>query len=268
MNINTSAIYPVQISQEQILASHFTLSDVPNEIEVFEIEGVEGWKSLNPHPVLSIGKWKTCDPEIAKAGIDRILENFKAEGRGFDWMTGPDDAALVPLLAERGFLAPALSVAAMVKKISLNERPEDSDGISTQIIKAQRNDPVSDIMAKGFDIPLDVARIYHNAYVQPSERQRTDVYVATKTGDEQPSGIGYLSYIGDGPMVLLRVAATLSESRGCGMYRSLIKRRLADAAEAGRQIAVVHAYSEASQSALTNLGFAKAGELQLHRWRP
>jgi len=64
------------------------------------------------------------------------------------------------------------------------------------------------------------------------------------------------------------VAATLPKARGRGIYRALIKRRLADAAKSGRKLAVVHAYSSGSRGALAELGFETAGELLLHRWRP
>lgn len=268
MNLRYALSGPRLLTDADILASHFTLTRVPGEIEPFSIAGVQGWHSPNPHPVLSVAKWNTTDPDIAAAGLDQVLAMFRNAGRGFDWMTGPQDEALLPLLAAQGFVAPALSIAAMVRPINLDDRPGDDAGIVTRMMKGTRNDALSTIMAQGFDIPQDVARIYHNAYVAPSDLQHTDVYVAARTGEDHASGVAYLSYIGDGPMVLLRVAATLPAARGSGMYRSLIRHRLADAAEAGRQVAVVHAYSLASQNILADMGFVRQCDLCLHRWRP
>lgn len=268
MNLSVRETAKYTIPTQDILASHFTLTHVPDEIEPFAIPGVEGWRSPNPHPLLSIGRWTTADLDAAEVAMDTVLASFRDAGRGFDWMTGPQDTALLPLLEQRGFLTPALSIAAMVRDVSLEDHEDDPAGISTQMVESQIDDDVSEIMAKGFDVPSDVARIYHNAYATSSKLQRTEVYTATLQGQNDPIGVGYQSYIGDGELVLLRVAATLPEHRGRGIYRALIKRRLADAARAGRKAAVVHAYSPTSQSALADLGFVTAGELMLHRWRP
>jgi len=268
MNMPFNRTPAIGVSAQDILASHFSLSEIPREITPFDQPGVEGWTSANPHPVLSIGKWTTTDPQHAAEALDAVMQPLRAAGRGFDWMTGPQDHGLLPLLEERGFLQPALSISAMVKQIAADETPDDPAGLTTQMIAGRRDDDVAQIMSEGFDIPEDVGRMYHNAYVTPSALQRTDVYTATVTGSDHPMAIAYQSYIGDGPLVLLRVAATLPEARGRGAYRALIRRRLADAALQGRTYAVVHAYSQGSQTALSDMGFATAGTLELHRWRP
>lgn len=268
MTLDLLAKPMVDVSAQEILESHFSLAHVPNEIKLFEIDGVQGWTSPNSHPVLSIGTWSTTDADIAAGALDKVLSMFRDAGRGFDWMTGPDHAHLLPLLEERGFISPPLTIAAMARHLSAEDRADDPAGITTQKIDGVHDDKASLIMALGFDIPDDVGRLYHNAYVQRSDLQKTDVYTASVAGQAGPIGIGYQSYIGDGPLVLLRVAATLPGHRGLGVYRALIKRRLADAAAAGRTVAVVHAYSKGSQTALTELGFKTEGALTLHRWRP
>lgn len=271
MSAATLVAEPINVSANEVLASHFTLVARPGEIDPFDVPDADGWTSPNPHPVLSLARWTTSDPNRAANALDTILDRFRVGGRGFDWMTGPSEAALLPLIGERGFLDTPLPIAAMAIRLPAPDVVSPSDGSSDVAVERSSDDRkgrISSVMASGFEIPRSVARIYHDAYAIASPLQRTDIYTATRAGHDDPVGVGYLSYIGEGPMVLLRVSATLEGHRGQGVYRTLVRRRLADAAKAGRKIAVVHAYSHASRRALEALGFAAVGELLLHRWRP
>lgn len=80
-------------SAEEVLASHFTLVAEPDAIEPITLDGADGWTSPNPHPALSLMRWTTADPEVAATALDQVVDRFRAEGRGFDWMTGPRCAA-------------------------------------------------------------------------------------------------------------------------------------------------------------------------------
>lgn len=259
-----------EISAEEVLASHFTLVAEPDAIEPITLNGAEGWTSPNPHPALSLMRWTTTDAEVAAEALDQVVDRFRAEGRGFDWMTGPScaEAGLISLLEERGFIPPPLQVAAMVKHIEPHQAPQDPDGVEIRMVDDLTDARIWGVMAKGFDIPDDVAGIFHNAYAIASDRQRTDIYAATVDGGDAPVAVGYLSYIGAGPSVLLRVSCTLEGNRGRGIYTGVVNRRLHDAAQQGRTQAFVHAYSDESRRCLEHLGFHSAGTLQLHRWRP
>ena len=259
------------VSADEILVSHFTLVAQPGAIEPIVIEGAEGWTSPNVHPVLSLMRWTTEDEATAATALDNVLDRFRIEGRGFDWMTGPRcaQAGLLPLLESRGFIRPPLQVAAMVRHLEPSETPPvPPDGIHIWKVDDPADGRIWSVMAKGFDIPEDVAAIFHNAYANPSKLQRTDIYAAAVDGSDTLVGVGYLSYIGKGPSVLLRVSCTLEGSRGRGIYSAVVKQRLHDAARQGRTQAFVHAYSEDSRRCLEHLGFSCAGLLQLHRWRP
>jgi RimJ/RimL family protein N-acetyltransferase len=256
------------VSADEVLASHFTLVDRPGEIETVTLDGVQGWTSPNPHPVLSLMRWVTADQDRATEALEAVIARFSAEGRGFDWMTGPNEADLVPLLYERGFVKPALDVAAMVRPLGGDVAPPVLDGLHIWKVEDPQDARIYSVMAKGFDVSPEVGAIYHRAYVTPSDVQRSDVYAVSEMGRRDPVAVGYLSYIGDGPSALLRVSSTLSSHRGRGIYHALVKHRLRVAQAAGRHQAFVHAYSPASRKALENLGFESAGQLQLHRWRP
>jgi hypothetical protein len=253
---------------EEILASHFTLVAMPGAIDMIALDGADGWTSPNPHPALSLMRWTTDDPETAAAALDQLQQQFQEKGHGFDWMTGPHSAHLVPLLYARGFIDPPLHVAAMVRDIPADFDVPVPDGIEIRKVADRGDMRVSDVMSRGFDVADAVGAIFHNAYLTPSPRQTSDVYAAYLDGNDTPVGVGYLSYIGDGPSVLLRVSSTLEDYRARGIYRALVQRRLVAAARKGRTQAFVHAYSTESQRALLDLGFLCAGILQLHRWRP
>lgn len=271
----TAVISPTKaaptVTADDILAAHFTLADVPGDIHTIQRDGAEGWSSANTHPVLSLLRWTTTDLSQAALDLDAVLDTFRAEGRGFDWMTGPLCAAagLPALLEERGFIPPALEIAAMVRPLQRGERIDGAEVSGYRIELAASDDPrVWQVMAQGFDVPEDVGGIYHRAYVTASDLQRTEVHAAMDVSGGDIAAVGYLSWIGDGATALLRVSATAPEHRGRGLYRALVLRRLAIAAERGARAVVVHAYSERSRRALAELGFVDAGQLMLHRWRP
>lgn len=253
-----------------MLAAHFTLVNVPGTIETIVLDGASGWTSPDPHPVLSLMRWTTTDPAQAAADLDTVLERFRPERRGFDWMTGPRcaDAGLTALMTERGFVPPALQVAAMVKQLT-PECPVVEEAVAGYRICSAQNDDrrVWQLMASGFDVPEEVGEAYHRAYLTASQQQRTEVYTAESTSDNGIAAVGYLSWIGDGATVLLRVSATAQQDCGKGLYRALVLARLAEAARQGARYAFVHAYSELSQRALSQLGFSDIGRIQLHRWR-
>ncbi|RLJ36197.1 hypothetical protein BCF46_3887 [Litoreibacter meonggei] len=259
-----------EISAEEILASHFSLISQPGTIDCVNIAGADGWTSPHPHPVLSLMRWTTDDEAIATAALDEVLERCGEMGHGFDWMTGPSCAksGLLSLLESRGFVGPPLEVTAMVRAIAPGEPLDQEAGIRIRKVSDHTDDRVWRLMAKGFDVPDEVGTIFHNAYMTSSPLQNSDVYVAMVDDDDTPVGVGYLSYIGTGPTVLLRVSCTEEGHRGRGIYRALVKRRLHDAAQQGRTHAFVHAYSEASMRGLSGLGFTDVGTLLLHRWRP
>ena len=259
-----------EVTAEEVLASHFSLVAQPGSVDPVGVEGADGWTSENPHPVLSLMRWTTRDPETAAAALDQIIGRFREMGRGFDWMTGPGcaSAGLVDLLQDRGFISPPLQIAAMARKIEPHELPAEPEGVRIWKVDDPSDSRIWGVMAKGFDLPDDVAAIFHHAYMSPSHLQRTDVYAAATGGSDTPVGVGYLSYIGDGPSVLLRVSCTLEGNRGHGIYSAVVNRRLHDAARQGRTQAFVHAYSEESRRCLEHLGFSSTGALQLHRWRP
>lgn len=254
---------------DDILASHFTLTPVSGAIELVEVRGAEGWTSPNPHPALSLMRWTARDPQLAEEALAATVKRFEEPGRGFDWMTGPREreAGLNQLFEDHGFLTPPLKIAAMARTIEPAETFPSDDEVSVRKAREDEHEACFTVMAKGFDVPDEVGRVFHRAYLSPSPLQRTDVYVAPGDGGEV-QGVGYLSYIGGGGSVLLRVSSVAEEHRGRGLYKALVNRRLEDASKAGRTQAFVHAYSARSQRALEELGFETAGELELYRWRP
>lgn len=256
------------LSADEVLESHFTLVSLPGLIEAVTVEGAEGWTSPNTHPALSLMRWNTTDADIAATALDTVLTRFREKGHGFDWMTGPRCNHLVPLLEQAGFIQPSLDVAAMACNISTAIDAPMPDDIQISRVDDPEDLRVAQIMARGFDVSDAVGAIFHKAYLTPSDLQTSQVFAAYATGESDPVGVGYLSYMADGQSVLLRVSSVLESHRERGIYRALVLHRLIEAARQGRTQAFVHAYSQGSRHALQNLGFESTGTLQLHRWRP
>ncbi|WP_299968460.1 GNAT family N-acetyltransferase [uncultured Roseobacter sp.] len=253
---------------DDVLDGHFTLVSLPGMIDAISLEGARGWTSPNPHPVLSLMQWTTTNTDLAAAALDSALERFREKGHGFDWMTGPKCAHLIPLLQGKGFIEPSLDVAAMVCAIPRDVEAPVPAGIRISRIDDPEDLRVARVMARGFDVPAEVGIIFHHAYLTPSPVQTSEVFAAFADDDDDPVGVGYLSYMADERSVLLRVSSVLESHRGRGIYRALVTHRLAAAAAQGRTQMFVHAYSDGSRAALEDLGFERIGTLQLHRWRP
>ncbi|MEM7075297.1 MAG: hypothetical protein AAF484_09435 [Pseudomonadota bacterium] len=252
------------------MASHFTLVSMPGELDCLSIPGLDGWISSNRHPVLSLVRWTTQDRARAEDALDQVLDMCRSRGQGFDMMTGPrcEAAGLLSLLRERGFLEPPVRVAAMLRQISADTLPNAAPEHRVWNATAEEDDRLWKLMAEGFDVPHEVGRIFHRAYMTSSDKQRTDIYGGALENSDHLAGVGYLSYIGDGPVVLLRVSVTDASCRGQGLYHAMVYERLRDAAAAGRSWAVVHAYSDSSEQVLGHMGFSRQGTFLLHRWRP
>lgn len=251
---------------EQAINCHFATSTIPGEMSAVGLEGLQGFIARHPYPSLSMIRWTTTDREIAERSLKEVINQTRARGGGFEWILSPrcEAAGLLDLLEQHDSVM-RCKIAVMSRPLgnlpTLSVRKVDTWEIEDP------TDPVpAQIMSEGFDVPADVARIFHQMYCRPSPVQRTRVFVA---GDKRllvPESVGYLSYIDTEDSALLRVACTRAAARGRGYYKSLIMRRLLEATADGKTKILVHAYTQISQTCLSNLGFERLGDLRLYRW--
>lgn len=258
------------VTVDEILRAHFTLTNIDGAIECIDLDGAEGWTSPNPHPALSLMRFKTVDQDTAAAALDTVLDRFGAEGRGLEWMAGPEcyAAGFDTLLTARGFDPKPMQIAAMSMTLGDTPPANDKEQVDAFRVEGQDRDQMGRIMARGFSVPDEVGEIYHQAYLTPTNLQTTDVYAARVDGGDDIVGAGYLTYLGDSKNALLRASSVLETNRGKGAYKALVQQRLTDAAQQGCAEIFVHAYSKGSRECLTNLGFRTLGGMTLHSWSP
>ncbi len=251
---------------EQAIDCHFATSPIPGEIHPVDLEGLQGCLASHPHPSLSMIRWTTTDREIAKRSLKDVIDRIRVRGGGFEWILSPrcEASGLLNLLEQHQFVM-RCKIAVMSRPLrnlpTLSVRDVDTWEIEEPL------DPLpAQIIAEGFDVPAEVAMIFHQMYCRPSPVQRTRVFVAGEKGSLVSESVGYLSYIAPEDSALLRVSCTRPASRGRGLYKSLIMRRMLEATADGRKKLFVLGYTQISQTCLSNLGFERLGDLRLYRW--
>jgi hypothetical protein len=175
---------------------------------------------------------------------------------------------LLPLLKNNGFVAKPSKIIAMAKTLPLEQICNEADKVRTWCVDPKETKLAWRLLAEGFDVPNDVARIFHLAYMNKSNRQTSKLYAAGMPESNIMHGVAYLTFLEQGKSALMRVACIKKSSRNRGLYRALVKRRLIDAASSGASVVYAHAYSQGSYECLKSLGFIGVGELQLHQWAP
>jgi GNAT superfamily N-acetyltransferase len=81
-----------------------------------------------------------------------------------------------------------------------------------------------------------------------------------------PAGAGGYSLVGD--VARLWGTAVVPEFRGRGVYKALVRARLAEATVRGARLALVHAMHDTSSPILQRLGFAVYGQRRVIAFRP
>src|SRR5439155_2286611 len=179
----------------------------------------------------------------------------------FGWDTGPTTRPrdLEGRLAAAG-LKRVGSLSGMAR-IDLATPIAANASVRIREVSPQEAVAASDMMARAYGIPSDVARFF-NEMLAASTGIKTRSYFAYLDG-EAPVALSYLVYIPDSPLVLLGGAATLAEQRGHGMYTALVARRLADARSDGRAAAIIQADRDTSAPICAKLGFRELCGLEV-----
>ena len=250
----------------EAIRSHFRISFTPGMFEPVHIEGVEGWRCSHPHPTLSLVRWTTNVKTVVENSVDQVIQLMRQNHNGFHWLTDPLSAehGLDELLDERGFEESQKVTAMALSNPSL--RSAASQTIRTWELSASEEQVCASVMASGFDVPFEVAVLFHRSYTGNSTVQKSRIFAAAPVGLGVPAAIGYFSYLGSSNSVLLRVACTLKEYRRQGLYKELVLRRIKEAVADGVGSLFVHSYSSESAECLKSFGFSEVALLGLRRW--
>jgi GNAT superfamily N-acetyltransferase len=188
---------------------------------------------------------------IAAADVDRVIDATIAEYRGlgckFRWAVGPDSAPgdLGDRLEHRGLVR--REVVSMAR--ATGELAGHSE-IAVERVTAASFDAFATVMASGWTGELAAVR---QVYGVALETELQWLYLARVAGE--PAGGAAMARFAKSAH--LRSGVVLPAFRGRGVYRELVRARLADAATSGIALATTHARAATSAPGLAKMGFAE-----------
>lgn len=195
--------------------------------------------------------------------VDRVLAELRNHGAtGLRWAVGPkySPAGVDELLLERGARVDSLvdiRAYPLDRPLPDDELPE---GATARPVRSR--DDVAQFervnsLAWGYPPPTDelIDRTYANL---------TRGYF-TGYWNDIPAGAGGYGLVG--AVARFWGTAVVPEFRGRGVYRALVRARLADASSRGATLALVHAKEQTSSPILQRLGFAVYGQLKVLAFR-
>lgn len=238
------------------------------KIDPVPFEGVRGRVTPASHPMANLVGAARLTPSNADATIARVRHFFASQGKVFGWMTGPITTPpdLGARLAAAG-LEKVEDIAGMAIT-DLSTPIKTNPDVRVLEATAERWLAATEMMAEAYGMPLDVARLFNEAFASGGDQVTSRGYLAYVGGSDKPVAYSNLVFIPDTKIVLLGGAATLPAHRGQGAYRSLVARRLADARARGAEAAVIQAVRSTSAPICAQLGLREICSMELFAWSP
>lgn len=195
--------------------------------------------------------------------VSRTVAYYRAAGRSFEWKTfAHDDPRIVPELEASG-LAPGIPEALVLGDVAAITGPEiEVPGV---LIRTGTIDDLAavaameeEIWGESWDwfVPEMTARL--------SDPDPTRLVLAEAAG--RVVSAGWLVPMSGTACTGLWGGSTLSEHRGRGIYRALVRARANEAARRGYELVQVDA-TDASRPILERLGLHSVGTTTPYYWR-
>ena len=233
--------------------------------EDLDVPGVRGRVTALSHPLANLVGLARLDEETADATIERVMQRYAREHLAFGWVVGP---GTTPPDMKRRLLRSGMDTIAHLAGMALTDldAPIETDpAVEIREVTPEEAGAESEMMGRAYGMPSEVAEMFTRLLGSRSVRSRG--YLASVAGGA-PVAWSFLVYLPGSPIVLLGGAATLPESRGKGIYRALVKRRLDDARADGREAAVIQADRDTSAPICAKLGFRELCSLEVLAWSP
>lgn len=203
------------------------------------------------------------------ASIRQVCELFASWGKEFTWVVGPFDLekGIPERLLRYGFIPARFhKIAGMSVMGSCVSHSVPQDVRIEEVDSSELSDSVLDMIVRAYGGSPELAR--HLYCVSPSIEIRSRFYLAYHGCDEAPVGFGVSAYIPGKPMLLLRGAGVVPESRGNGIYSAMIQRRLVDAQLDDIDAVIVQAARDTSYNTFLRLGFREECAFEWYQWSP
>ena len=240
----------------------FVWPEIPGLIRHLRIPGVIGRIAGVDHPRLNAVGLARLDARDADATIEAVERVYAGAGVRGAWLIGPTStpADLGRRLSARGSLRRG-ELSGLVLD-DLAPAADAKDPVRVREVPAVEAPAFAGLVARGHGLPADAADVFVRASVRP--RSRTHLFVAAVEEDLVPVAFGFLELVGDPPLALLGGGGTLSEHRGRGAYRALVRARIAVARAQGASVVVVQAHPTTSAPILHRLGFREVCRIAVH----
>jgi len=257
---------------EIILDSMFLLPKITGNGDPLNIPGIRGWVSSLDEPFANrIGLVSLVSSDKIDRKIQQVLDFFSERNKGFTWVVGPMeiDAGLPDRLLAHGFIpTPHFhQLAGMYLKAPFPRLPENP---KIHIRKVEPNEIAFTItvITRAYGLSQEVAHYIYSHLPTPAEI-RSQLYLAypDENGCE-PVGFGNCTYIPHYPIVSLRGSGVVPEHRGKGIYKALIRQRLADVYADGIDTITVYAVRDTSYPILQRWGFQEICAIEWYQWSP
>ncbi len=197
------------------------------------------------------------------ACFDRVTSEFAARQTPFKWCVGPTTrpADMPQRLVERGFSH--WGMRGMFWRLDA-ALPELADGVSVERVGVEDLDVVTATMCAAWSMGPGDGEVWRARYrwgfEHPGDRYR--YYLARLNG--RP--VGTAATLVAGGLGYLLGGAVDPAVRGRGVYRMLVRARLAELHSGGIRLAVTHAREATSAPILERLGFETAYRRQCYCW--
>lgn len=200
------------------------------------------------------------DAGEADAVIDETLANYDSLGVPHKWCVWPhtQPADMGARLERRGLERwNARGMVCDPTEISLG--PRDPSIEIREVTGLYGVDVYADVMARGWDLDAEQARVDLRAGFASGRRNRR-CFLALRDGE--PAGCA--AYVLHERSAYLMGAVVLPAHRGAGLYRELIRARLADMTRRGLDLATTLARDETSAPILERKGFRTVCPLHVY----
>ena len=253
---------------ETIETSMFLLPEHSGTVEWLQIHGVTGREINGGDPFVSLVGCARLTADNVEAVTQEVFARFSKQDKAFGWIVGPNSTPpkLAQVLEGCG-MEKALELAGMVydrMNVPISANPD----VIIREVTADDIDTASTLLSEAIGFTQEGGRATVTALALSNSPLKRRAYLAYLADRAEPVAYASMVYLPNQPIVVLYCAGTLEEARGCGVYTSLVSRRLADACRDGAQAAVIQAVRDSSAPICRKLGFVELCNLDWYIWEP
>ncbi len=236
-------------------------------VEPLSFPGVRGRRTPLSTPFTNLVGVARPNAEVPDDSIAAVFDEFRSRELSFGWLLGPNSPdGLAERLEQRGMVrAEEFSGLALT---DLEREIPVSQHVSVREVRRENEEQFAELLSRAFGLPAEMVSFLCEILYFAENEVRARNYFAHVDGVTEPVAAASTIYDPNDPIVILAGSAVLEEHRGQGIYRSLVRRRLADVRRQGIEAAVIQAVRSTSAPICRSLGFEEVCSQELYTWNP